>query len=93
MPGDCFVVLSEKGCYWDGNGWVADEERAQRFICSERADAWKDCEDLRQRLMRETGLVCFPLYLPCRARKSARKSTKGSSLSGNAPPHRPSLKT
>jgi hypothetical protein len=61
--GDCFVVLSTDGLYWDGEQWVGDWRAARQFATPPLADPWLACERLCVKLRASLGCRCDPAYI------------------------------
>lgn len=59
--GDCFVVLSENGHYWNGEGWVQKWQEARQF--DGPSDPSAECELLADD-MRRLGCRCSVAYIP-----------------------------
>ena len=69
--GDCFVVLSSRGLFWDGEGW-GGREQARAFRGG--PDAYADCA-LAVSCLRKLGVACNVAYLP---RRSTPDKSNGS---------------
>jgi hypothetical protein len=59
--GDCFVVLSEGGHFWDGEKWVEKWQEARRF--DGPVDPSTPCEALANSL-KQRGVRCSVAYIP-----------------------------
>ena len=59
--GDCFVVLSGDGLFWDGHAWVREWQRARQFAGP--VDPSAECESLADQL-RLAGTPCSVAYVP-----------------------------
>jgi hypothetical protein len=60
--GDCFVICSDQGLFWDGSGWTPEWKRALPFRgpVDPSAPAQELSDELRHRL----GVVCNVAYIP-----------------------------
>src|SRR5262245_49002670 len=60
--GNCFVVISGEGRYWDGSGWVDRWEDAQQFSFPD-PDPWLSCENLCVGLRERLGVYCAVAHI------------------------------
>lgn len=59
--GDCFVVHSLDGSFWNGRKWVEKWQEALQF--GGPLDPFTPCDALAARL-RSRGFACDPAYIP-----------------------------
>lgn len=59
--GDCFVVVSTEGLFWDGSAWVPRWQDALQFV--DAIDPYRPCDALVERL-RGLGAACNVAYVP-----------------------------
>lgn len=59
--GDCFVLLSPEGLYFDGRGWTEKWQQAQQYAMP--VDPSERCE-VAARLLHGFGLPCEVAYIP-----------------------------
>ena len=61
--GDCFVVLSGQGLFWDGQAWVRDWRAARQFTAPPLDDPWLACKRLCIQLRASLGCYCVPAFI------------------------------
>jgi hypothetical protein len=60
VAGDCFVVWSAEGLFWDGEGWVPEWQRARQF--GGPVDPFPEAQELAD-LLRAGGTPCNVAYI------------------------------
>jgi len=61
---DCFVMMSDRGEFWDGSRWVVDYRAARQFTAPPLVDPWLACERACRELQTAIGRYCVPAFFP-----------------------------
>ena len=90
---DCFVVISDRGGFWDGSRWVKDYRAAWHFTATLFTDPWLACDLVCRDLRTVMGWYGAPAFFPrsknWRAQRPPRPSAAVAPAEPSAPTEQP----